>query len=170
VHNLKTPGNTIGEKWIPLFEIFVDDLERDAGTPPKPEKAAERYMELLRVEVKGLSPGPTSPRPLPPVIKVEPHEKTPPEPVAARERTRIVVDLDEPTPEPETTDVSSESARIGPRYEPDTYIDAPVLALDVLYEMAARSHPSDHEARERHVKLARQIAELELNQRRGGTT
>lgn len=78
---LKTPGATLGEKWLPFWEVFIDHLWAGAGTDAK--KAAARYMELLR-EMKGIvtppvAEGTVSNRPLalvPPSVV-----EAPPEPV-----------------------------------------------------------------------------------------
>jgi hypothetical protein len=53
VNNLRTPGGTVSEKWMPLLEGFTTRLERDAGEPPIPDESALIYLDLLR-ESKGI--------------------------------------------------------------------------------------------------------------------
>lgn len=65
VGRLKHPEQTIGGTWLPLFEVFADELERNAGVPVDPVKAAARYRELL-LEAKGLAPRHPSPAAGPP--------------------------------------------------------------------------------------------------------
>lgn len=68
VQSLKKPGETLGTKWTPLLEVFIDELERNSGTPPNHERSAHRFRELLR-EAKGISPGPSTPAAMPPPLK-----------------------------------------------------------------------------------------------------
>lgn len=57
--SLKKPGDTLGEKWLPFWELFVDELER-GGDP------LGRWMELYR-EWKGIPKEVTTPAPGEPV-------------------------------------------------------------------------------------------------------
>lgn len=116
VQRLKTPAETMGERWTPLFEVFIDELERGAGTPPDPQKAAYRYQELLR-EAKGISPGPQSPAALPPLRS---HENG----SGGQEQATAAVE------------------KLGPAFE----IKAPSLALRAMWLMAKGSGDSESDA------------------------
>lgn len=54
VTNLRTPGGTIAERWLPLFESFVVAL-REGNENLPPEESALVYMDLLRA-AKGILP------------------------------------------------------------------------------------------------------------------
>lgn len=160
-------GGTLGDVWAPLFEVFIDALERGSGTPPDPSKSAEHYREFLREE-KGISPGPQSPAAGPPASE-EPLLRKP------VEAAPLVVDEGEPETEVRIEGPDGEvrivplktSPAPGPvMIEVLATVEAPRLAMEVLYEMAVRAHPADADARERHLALAREIAELELNKPR----
>jgi hypothetical protein len=142
--NLKIPGNTIGDYWMPLFKVFVDELEMKAGSPVDSQKAANRYLELLK-EMKGITAAPQAPPAGPPTLAPQPLPQTPHEA------------LPEPTPlRPQTPPV------LGPA----TRVHAPRLALETLYLLARRDSSGTDE--KRIIGLAAEIAELELN-REGGS-
>lgn len=135
VQRLKNPAETLSDRWTPLFEVFVDELQRNAGTPPDPQKAAYRYQELLR-EAKGISDPPASPAALPPV------------PVA-------------PPSANGDQEAHVEHVKVGPAHSQQA---APKLALKAMWYMAKGSDDLDDA-----LDVAAEIAELELNNRRGGT-
>lgn len=151
VRNLKIPGNTVGEWWMPLFTVFVDELEHRASTPGGGidlGKAADRYRELLR-EQKGI-PVPIA---------------TPPagEPTGARP---------EPLPrgphEPPPVDVPQvvEHETIGPRHD----VHAPKIALEAVARMvmgyAGMGEDGSDGEWKRILEIGAEIAELELNRTR----
>lgn len=160
VRTFRTPGGILSEKTLELFGAFVDDVERDCGRPVDTAKAASRYMGFVR-EAKGISNGPTSPAPSP--ARVAPPPVVPP---AAPEPLLWVPAADE-APDPVGGTAPRSRAEIGPLYEPDTFVAAPELAMEVLYEIAVNARILDPEAKARHLALAREIAELELNRRKG---
>lgn len=156
---LKRPGQTLGETWLPLFEVFIDDLERNAGTPPRPERALERYFELLR-EANGVSSGPQSPAAGEPVEKVvaEPEAETEVEAV-----TTVVVseDILEGMIEAGLAEVVDEVEEVETPYtrSSPTAVKVPSAALRALWFMA-RGANDDEQGQV--VDLAAEIARLEL--------
>lgn len=141
--NLKIPGNTIGDYWMPLFRVFIDELEMKAGSPVDAQKAANRYLELLK-EMKGITEAPQAPPAGPPTLAPRPLPQTPHEP-------------------PEPTPLRPQSP---PVFGPATRVHAPKLALETLYLLARRDSGGTDE--KRIIGLAAEIAELELN-REGGS-
>lgn len=141
--NLKIPGNTIGDYWMPLFKVFIDELEMNAGSPVDAQKAANRYMELVK-ETKGIVKPPDTPQAGPATVAAVPLPRGPheaePEPIPVRPQTPPV---------------------LGPLTE----VHAPRLALETLYLLARRDSAGADE--KRIIGLAAEIAELELN--RGGS-
>lgn len=111
---LKQPGKTLGEKWLPLFEVFIDELERNAGVPVDYNKAAARYWELYR-EWKGISNGATTPAAGPPV------------------KLAVVPANDTPITEPKYVEV-------GPRHDPNP----PSLALEAVFRMSQAADAGEH--------------------------
>lgn len=168
VRTFRTPGGTLGEKSLELFEAFIDDVERECGVPVDTAKAASRYMGFLR-EAKGISTGPTSPAPsparvIPPPPVVPPSPAPPVIPPARPIPDDLLVAAGHAAPVPPPSPRAA-SAEIGPRYDPDTFVKAPELALEVLYEIALNTRSMDPDTKNRHLAMAREIAELELNQR-----
>lgn len=135
MRNLMT-GGTLGRLWLPFAERFVDDLEDHAGTPPRPEKAAERYMELLR-EMKGV-----------PVAR-PPREPTGPMIVRKREpdfaAAQDYIDSQQEPAEPQ-------HVRVGPRHPTKS------IAMRAMFLMSKNASSDDMDEI---ISLGEAIARLE---------
>lgn len=135
--NLRKPDSTIGAKWLPLMEGFVDYLYAEDALDA--EKAASRYRILVRETRGEVKSGITQRSSAP----VEPGAG------AARPPQREVVSAD---------DANEEIAReLGPAHT-NGRVEPPMLAMRALFHMAR-----DPDAGDSVIEIAHRIAELELN-------
>lgn len=136
--NLRKADSTIGAKWLPVFEGFMDYLYAEDAADS--ELAATRYRILVRETRGAVSTGVTQ--------RTRP--ALPAEPGAGR------ATIEPPSENGEVVD------DIGPGFQP-AYIDAPELALKALYYMARGSDDARVGEPGTIVDIARSIAELEQN-------
>lgn len=141
MRNLMKKDGTLGRTWLPIVERFTDDLEDRAGTPPRPERAAERYRELYR-EMRGISlVTDRPPKALETAVRIR---QRPPDLEAAA----AYLESQREAPEPE-------HEQVGPLYQPQ----APSIAMQAVFLMARGAATEDMETI---VKLGEQIARLEM--------
>lgn len=133
--NLRKPDGTIGAKWLPVIEAFVDYLYDEDALDA--EKAASRFRILARETRGEVKSGVLAAR------------SSPPEPGAGLARPRH--DEDEGAN-------GRVVERIGPAHDTGGRVEPPELAMRALYWMSRGEG-----AGESVIEIAHKIAELEMN-------